>query len=105
MRAGRLRRRVTIQSRTLTRDDRGGATPTYATAATVWASVEPVTGREVWQAQQAQSNVTHVVTIRHYDGLTVRHRLLFRGRTLNIDSISNFEERDRYMELRCVEEV
>lgn len=104
-RVGDMRHRVTLQSRTLSRDDRGGATPTYADLATVWAAVEPVAGKEAWQAQQAQSNVTHVVTIRAYAGLTPRHRVKFGSRLLNIDSIANLEERGRYMELQCVEEV
>jgi SPP1 family predicted phage head-tail adaptor len=102
---GPLRHRVAIQARTVTQDGYGATVATWATAATVWASVEPLSGREAWQAQSVRPDVTHTVTIRAYDGLTPKHRLLFDGRTLEIESVVNLEERNRYMVLQCKEAV
>lgn len=100
-----MRDRVTIQSRTQTRDTRGGTVDTWAEVAEVWARVEPLSGREFWQAQQAQAQTTHKVTIRYYDGLTSTHRLLYGSRVLNIDSVIDVESRKREHQLLCKEEV
>ena len=44
--AGRLKDRVTIHSRSVTRDAYCAEVITWATLATVWASVESISGRE-----------------------------------------------------------
>lgn len=77
MRAGSLRHRVAIQEPVETRDDHGGITRTWNTIATVWASVEPLSGTELYEAQQVQSRVTVRVRMRPYAGLTTKHRLLW----------------------------
>ncbi len=83
MRAGRLRHRVQIQERVeTTRDEHGGISPTWSTIATVSASVEPLRGRELFEAQQVQERTTIRVRMRHYPGLTTKHRLVL----LNADS-------------------
>jgi SPP1 family predicted phage head-tail adaptor len=102
---GPMRNRVEIQSRTVAQDSYGQAVPTWTTLATVAAEVLPLSGREMWQAQQARPQVTHKVTIRFYSGLTAKHRLLFDGATLNIDSVLNPDGRKRFHELICVEQV
>lgn len=48
-----------------------------------WALVEPLTSREVLQGEQVQSDTTHRITLRHVDGLSARHKFLFRGRWLH----------------------
>lgn len=104
MKAGKLRHKVTIQSRTLTADSYGGQTETWATfAAGVWAAVEPLTSSEQWRAQQAQASVSHRVTIRYLAGVEPTMRVLFGTRHLNIGSIRNIEERNKELELLCTE--
>lgn len=103
MRAGELRHSVVIESRTLAADSYGGRTETWATFATVWASVEPLSGSEQWRAQQAQSSVSHKVTIRYLSGVDAKMRVKFGTRYLNIGSVRNVEERNRELELLCTE--
>ena len=43
--AGDLDQRITIEKKSMARDGAGGATATWSTRATVWAKVEPMTGR------------------------------------------------------------
>lgn len=101
----KMRRRVQVQSRTVTQDTYGAASQTWATVAVRWASVEPLSGREQWQAQQARPDVTHRVRLRRLAGLTARHRFLIDGRVLNITSVLDIEDRHRLHECLCVEEV
>lgn len=102
---GNLDKRIEIQSRVLSADTFGEPVPAWETIAVVYAAVEPISGREAWQAQQAQADVTHRVTIRFRAELAPKMRFRFRGRALNIDSVVNLEEDDRFSVCLCKEEV
>lgn len=106
MESGRLRQRVQIQAASESLGGFGDAVQTWTTVATRWASVEPLSGRELWQAQQVQSDVTHKVTLRPA-GLTVspKMRIVHKTRTLSIQSVRDVEERGIALELMCVEET
>jgi len=62
--AGKLNRRITLQSKTVTRDAMGGESITWTTQATIWAQVSALSGRALIAAQQAQSEVTARITVR-----------------------------------------
>jgi SPP1 family predicted phage head-tail adaptor len=106
MRAGKLRHQVSVQSATDTTDGRGSTTQSWSTVTTVWASVEPISGRELLRGDQVAADVTHRVRLRA-PGLTLtpRHRLLFGSRHLAIDRVINVEERGEEYELLCHEVV
>lgn len=104
--AGELRHRVSIQTRTNARTTQGGFTPTWATAATVWANVEPLSDSEFTKDDKQNENVTHKVRIRFYSGLDTTMRFLYRStRQLNIISIRNIDERRKIMECLCKEVI
>lgn len=102
---GKMRTAIAIQERIETRDTFGGPTLTWSTVATRWGRVEPLSGRELWQAQAARPDVSHRITLRHYDGLTPRHRLLVGSRVFNIESVLNIEEKGRVSQVMAKEEV
>lgn len=64
MQAGRLRHRVTLQRRADTQSTSGEVVPGYEDILTVWASIEPLSGREMFAAQQVQSEVNTRIRIR-----------------------------------------
>ena len=99
----RMRDRVTIQDRTITQDSFGQGTPTWFDLATVWAFVEPLSGREAWQAQMVRPDVTHQITMRAYPGLHPRMRLKLGTRTFNIESVIDVENRGRQHTCVCKE--
>ena len=101
--AGRLRHRLTIQRATEVKNSSGEIIQTWATIATRWGAVEPLTGREQWLAQQANAIATHRVTIRYYSGLTEKDRFLYGTRVLNIDTIDVPDEIQEHMECMVVE--
>ena len=86
MRAGTLRHRVTLQRRELEKDDYGGVSPrgVWVDVATVWASLEAVSGREFFASRQEQFEVTHKVTIRYRDGVTADMRVVHGGKTFGV---------------------
>lgn len=105
MKIGKLRHRITIQQLTRTPDGSGGYTETWPTFSTVWASINPVHGKELFEAQQIQSNVTHKIRIRYLSGVKSSMRVSFESRIFQIQSVINWEEHDREMMLECSEVV
>jgi hypothetical protein len=100
--AGTLRERVTVQQATETRNRLGESISEWATFAEVWASVNGVSAREYLLAGQQQIELSHRVRMRYLTGLTPKMRLSWRGRTLEIISILEHENRSIH-ELICQE--
>jgi len=103
--SGRLRHRITIQSPTETQDTYGEPVPTWSTYLTAWASVEPIKGREYWESQQINAEVTHKIIMRYRSGLNPKMRVSWGNRTFNIHSILNEYERDNKLTLMVTESV
>jgi SPP1 family predicted phage head-tail adaptor len=101
---GRLRERVTVQRATVSRNSIGESVQTWSDLVERWASVEGLSGREVLQSGQQQTEVTHRVRMRYVDGMTHTDRLLWRGRVLEISSLLEHANRTEH-EILCVEEV
>ena len=107
MNAGDLNTRVQVQEPVEVNGSEGELERTWLTIGSRWAHVEPLSGREFWQAQQVQSDVTHRVRMRYDRQITSKHRLLLSqyetGRVLNIAHVRVRDERKAEMELLCVE--
>lgn len=103
MRIGKLRQRIAIQMSTSSPDVAGGFTNVWINFAILWASIEPVSGKELYEAQQVQNEVSHKIRIRYFSGLTTSMRISFESRIFEIKSIINWEERDRELLLMCSE--
>jgi SPP1 family predicted phage head-tail adaptor len=103
--AGKLRHRVLIQQDAgNTTDEHGQPIQVWQDVATRWAAVEPLQGREVWQAQQARPEVTHRITLRAGGlTLTTKMRVIFEARTFEIQSVIDRGERGAELELICKE--
>jgi SPP1 family predicted phage head-tail adaptor len=91
--SGLLRERVTIQAPTEQQNQFGEATVTWSDVATVWASVQGLSAREYLAAQQVDSVITHKIRIRFFEGLTHSHRIVWRGRIMEISSVLERETR------------
>lgn len=103
MRAGKLRHRVTVERPQEAAGAYGEAQVSWEPMATVWASVEPVSGREFFAAAQVQTDITHRVRMRYLAGVTPKHRIRFGERLLDVRLVRNIEERNAELELLCVE--
>jgi SPP1 family predicted phage head-tail adaptor len=104
MNAGALRHRVTILSPVRTESATGGRAPTsWATVATVWASLTQQAAHEQTEGKQTVHRVTHEVRLRYRDDVTADCRLSFRGRTFAISSVANVDELGAELRLIAVE--
>lgn len=104
MRAGKLRHIVTIQA--LPDDpvtnDAGQLVSDWTDFATnVWAAVEPLIGRELFTAQQVNSEVTSQIRMRYIAGMDTRKRVVFEGVHYNVLSVIDPELRHIELQLLC----
>lgn len=107
MQAGKLRHRLTIQTNSgTTQDASGQTTADWTEYRTVWAEIVPTAGLERWRANQMQAETTHLISIRHLDGVTTKMRGLFQGtRTFEFLSVLNVDERNIEMQIQAKERV
>ena len=88
MQAGKLRRRVTIQYPSDTRNDIGEPITQWLTfAESVPAAIEPLNGREFFAAQQEQSTVTTRIRIRWRPGVTDLMRIVHSTEIYDIEAV------------------
>ncbi len=106
MRIGRLRHRITIQEyKLIGRDEYNSPIMGWGDFATVWASVEPISGQEYWASSQVQAEVTHRIRVRYLSGVRPTMRVQFKERTFEVESIINWQERNIDLQLMCKEKV
>ena len=105
MRVGRLRHRVELQEATETRGDYGDVTREWSTIATRWAGIEPMSGREIMQADQVNAKLSHRVRMRYDADVTPAKRLKFGSRIFDISSVINRDEKNAELEVLCSEAV
>lgn len=105
MQAGKLRHRVTIQEKSVTRDSFGAEVITWVDFAEVWGSVEPLRGREFIEGRQMTASVDHRVRIRQRAGISPEMRVSYAGRVFEIRAVLHVNEAQREMHLMCQEIV
>ncbi len=107
VRAGKqLRHPINIERHTTVDRDDGGTEKVWMTLTPAgwWASVDPDNGDEFFsQGEQTEGRITHKVTLRHFDGLTVKDRIIHKGRALNIAAVQDIEERGAKTIVSCRE--
>lgn len=104
MEAGKLRHRITFQTRSVSQDAYGGQVDTWTDAVTnVAAAIEPLSVRELMVAQAAQNETRLKVSTRYFAGLTPAMRITYGSRIFNILGITNVEERNRELQFLCSE--
>lgn len=108
MRAGELRHRVTLQKRTSNQSALGDQKNDWSDVATLWAGIEPVSGREVFLGDGMRVEISHVITVRYRAALAdpqalTAMRIIYQGRNFNIHAPLNTEERNFELQLLCSE--
>lgn len=105
MRAGDLRNRITIQSKTVVQNTFGEEVITWIDFATVWAAIEPLRGREFLDAEMSTSEITTKIIIRQRDGISPEMRVLHGSTIYNIRAVIPVETRKREIQLMCQEYI
>ena len=99
------RNKITISSKTETQNSYGEKTYTLtAVYSNIWASFEPLIGREMYEAQQVQPKLSGKFRIEYMSGLDTNMIVTFGTRTFDIKSIIDYKEQNRELIL-MVEEL
>lgn len=107
MRAGLLDQRVTIEQPGESRDpDYGTMTKTWSPVATVWAAVEPLSGREYFTNQEPGAETMVRVRIRYSSAVAAvspKMRVLHGARVLQIQAVIEPRSAGEELQLMCVD--
>ena len=93
MRAGKLDRRITLQTLTISRDSYGAAIESWSTLDTVWAGVLPLKGEEYFAAAQIVAEEQLKFRIRHRTDLTEKVRVLYESQAYDVQHIAEIGRR------------
>lgn len=106
MRLGALRHLVQLERPSEgTPDAHGHIAEVWVPAGQAYASVEPLSGRDLELARQTVARVTHRVQIRYREGVDSRCRVVFRDRALNVRSVLRDAEGNESLTLLVEEAV
>lgn len=106
MNFSKLRHRVTLlRPSGAVKNSMNEDVPSYVPVKTVWACVQPMTGKEYAEAQKIRAETTYKIAMRHFPGLLPDMRLEYKGRRFDIISVLNLGEKNEEMQLVAVEAV
>ena len=98
----RLDQQITIQQRAAGVDALGQASETWNAIYTgIWASAEPLTGREFFAAGQTQAEVTTRFRIRYRSNIVPTMRVVWRSQPYDIVAVLDREGAKHMLELMC----
>jgi SPP1 family predicted phage head-tail adaptor len=98
-----MRRRVSLQAATDALDDYGQAIRTWATYATVWASVVSTPGSEPQSALMQSSVTTYTITMRYRTDVLPTHRMIYGDITLNIVGLSTVDGVNKHLRIMAMQ--
>lgn len=97
-----MRHRVDIEQRQPTRDAFAGETDSWVSVATnIAANIDPLSGRELYSAQQSHSEATVRIRIRYRAGVEAAQRVIFREQPYSILYVINTNMRNEELQLMC----
>lgn len=107
VRAGSLRRKLTIQRSTATSDGMLGFTNTWVDVLTTWGSVTAKQSSAMLQllAGQQMAQTAYDITLRYPPSISILPgmRVVDGGRIYTISNVNDTDERHRIIHLACVQ--
>lgn len=100
---GKLNKRIEIKKLDEVSDGGGGYKNELVLIKKVWSNIQPLYGRELYQARQTQADVSHKVTIRFTKEVNRSHIVSFNGKNYDIQYLINVNEANRFLELHVLE--
>lgn len=105
MNPGKLNKRISVQDEVKISDGAGGYELDHVKVLDAWANIDTLSGRDFWQAQQMEVEVSHKVTMRYRQGVKRSQVVFYNNRKFDIQYIFNPNEGNAYLELYCLERM
>ena len=95
--AGQLKQRITLQRPGTAQDSFGGLQSTWIDVASLWADIQPLSGRELENARRMANEISHRITLRYQTLFTdtravAAYRARYKGRVFNLHAALNEDE-------------
>ena len=112
MRIGELRRRVTVQQKTVSQDTVGQEIASWGDLTSIWCHIAPATGSDIFVAQQIKAEITHRIDARwrpefanpqNSNNLRIVYATQYATRIFNVTAILNQDERNKEVIIYAVE--
>lgn len=103
---GAKQKRIRLERPNLVPDGQGGqrpGVPPYLLRAVVWAHERPLTGREAIRAEQLAAVLASVWEIWFREDVSVKDRIRFKARTMEIESYIDPDDQRNELYLYCSE--
>jgi len=100
---GEMRHRVVFQTPSRSDDGYGGGQITWQDAFSAWVSIEPISGREYYEAMAIQNQITHRIKTRYRSDITPELRIKHGDRIYEIEAVIDIGARHRFLEILCRE--
>lgn len=101
---GDMRDRINLQIRSLTAPENGSVdfTEVFDPKTAVWATINTVRGRSVFDGTGTEVDVTHEILLRHEEGLSMEDWVLKEdNERLRVLLVEDLDERDSFQLLQC----
>lgn len=101
-------RQIKVQRPSETQDGFGEADITWSPYTTLYASIKPLSGRELTYAQAIHADVSHEIMVpwsRTANEITPKYRILYGERVFNIFACMNVDEANQQIRVLCREVV
>lgn len=102
MRAGRMDRRIQLQSLTVTKDADGNDVESWSAIATVWAEKRESGGKEAMAGDAVQADIDAVFRIYYRTDVLTTSRVVYESRTFDIQRFAEIG-RHEGLEILCKE--
>jgi SPP1 family predicted phage head-tail adaptor len=105
IKSGQLRNKITFQVNTDSRDAFGGVVNSWATLFIAFASINPTSGSERLNSDKITADRSFEIVSRVNPSVSVspQHRISWGSRLFDIESVSNFEEKGRFIKIDAIE--
>lgn len=101
MQAGKLNRKIVIQSQSTTQDDTGQPLNTWTTFATPWANIRFMNGIETMKGDSPTSVAKASIRIRYREDITNAMQVVYNGITYRILAVLPDEAKREHVDLSC----
>ena len=103
---GRMRHRLIFEQPSDTADAYGAVGSQigdWERVCTVWGAINPLRGKELLAAQQANSDVTAEVIIRHRSDIDSTMRIRHKNKYYRVEALIDTESRENWLHVRVRE--
>ena len=103
---GRLNKRIIFKKYTETENESGQTVQGLADYKTIWASVEPLTGKEYLEAEREANTQNYKIYTRYFSDLRDVNLIInYQGRKFTIQSVIDYRENHEMLLFMCTERI